>query len=110
MLKKIRIGSVTASTNGRLMLSLRTSHVLVRWSSKRANMKCQHSIMGTSQGPQHLHRDQYRSSSSSFLFLAAFFCNIVGAYVSFTVTVMMNNETPPMIKTSQLAHLQPRYW
>lgn len=82
-----RIGSVAASTKGRLMLILRRLSVEIFWS----------------------YWHQYRGSSFSFRSRAAFFLRMAGGYVSLSER-MAKMVAPAMMRLTQFVHLHPLYW
>lgn len=80
------MGSRTAMTNGLLRFIFNISRRLAFWS----------------------YRLHHRSSFVSFRLRAAFFCKMIGLYVSF-MRQAKAKATPESIKAIQFIHRQPRY-
>lgn len=81
-----QMGSRTAMTNGLLRFTFSISRRLAFWS----------------------YRLHHRSSFVSLRMRAAFFCKIMGLYVSF-IRQAKAKATPESIKAIQFIHRQPRY-
>lgn len=86
VLSAYQMGSRTAMTNGLLRFIFSISRRLAFWS----------------------YRLHHRSSFVSLRLRAAFFCKMIGPYVSF-IRQAKAKATPESIKAIQFIHRQPRY-